>query len=289
MHPMINIATKAARAAGTIIMRAYDDKKLLKVSSKGRYDYVSQIDKAAEDVIIDTILSAYPNHSILTEESGFVDNKNHQVKSNNKFYSNKSNHNTNNNIRNSDNNQYQWIIDPLDGTLNFINGFPHFAISIALKVNNKIEHAVIYDPLRNELFTASRGSGANLDNKKIRVNQIKEIDGSFLGTGFPVRNPEEFKNFLPVFNNLVQKTADIRRAGSAALDLAYVACGRLDGYFENYLHPWDLAAGSLLVLEAGGYVGDYNGGESFLDNGSVIAANMKLYKELLKVINKKDK
>jgi len=259
MHPMVNTAVNAARQAGKLILRAYDDKNRLNIDAKGLNDYVTQIDKAAEFTIIKILSEAYPDHSILAEESGQQLRKNPN---------------------------YQWIIDPLDGTLNFINNFGHFCISIALKVNNIIEHGVIYDPIRNEMFTASRGSGANVDSKRIRVNKGTELAGSFLATGFPVRQPDLLESYLPSFNNILKQASDVRIAGSAALNLAYVAAGRLDGYFEPNLNAWDIAAGSLMVLEAGGYVGDYNGGEDYLNSGNIIAGNMKIYKYLLQELKR---
>ncbi len=254
---MLNTAVTAARKAGNYIMRAYDDKKRLEITSKGLHDFVTQVDHTAEELIIETLLTAYPKHDIIAEESG-------------------------SNLKNKS--EYQWIIDPLDGTLNFINGFPHFCISIALRVNNVIEHGVIYDPVRNELFTASRGCGASLDNRRMRVNKNNSIENSFLATGFPTRYPEQLDSYIKSFNSILRKTSDIRRAGSAALDLAYVAAGRLDGYWESGLKIWDVAAGSLMILEAGGYVGDFNGGEDYLNSGSIIGGNMKLYKSILQEI-----
>ncbi|MBP9721752.1 MAG: inositol monophosphatase [Gammaproteobacteria bacterium] len=262
MHAMVNTAVKAARLAGTIILRAYDDKNRLNITSKGINDYVTQVDKAAEQAIIKILQEAYPDHSILAEESG-KHTPSHKTTS-----------------------THQWIIDPLDGTLNFINNFGHFCVSIALKVNDTVEHSVIYDPIRNELFTASKGSGATLDSRRIRVNKKEHIQDSFLGTGYSVRNPENLDKNLKIFNSILKKVSDVRVTGSAALDLAYVAAGRLDAFYESDLMPWDLAAGSLLVLEAGGYVGDYSGGESYLNKGEVIAGNIKIYKNLLQEINK---
>lgn len=257
MHPMINTAVRAAREAGKIILRAYDDKNRLTIDTKGLNDYVTQVDKAAERAIIKILQEAYPDHSILAEESG-----SHEIR----------------------NSKHQWIIDPLDGTLNFIHGFGHFCVSIALKINNVVEHGVIYDPIRNELFTATRGSGASLDSHRIRVNKKTSIEGCFLATGYSVRKPEQLDQNIKIFSSIIKQASDIRVAGSAALDLAYVAAGRLDGYYESDLQPWDLAAGSLLVTEAGGYVGDFNGGEDYLASGEIIAGNMKIYKNLLQEI-----
>lgn len=257
MHPMLNIAIRAARKAGDVIMHAFDNKSSFDIQQKGLRDYVTSVDKNAESIIIETLHNAYPRHSFLGEESG---------------------------ERTQPNAEHQWIIDPLDGTLNFINGLPHFCISIALKIKDKIEHGLIYDPVRNELFTASRGGGAFLDSRRIRVNKTTTIEDSILSTGFPVREPEKHIKSLATFSNIAQKATDIRVSGSAALDLAYVASGRLDGMYENGLKIWDLAAGCLMITEAGGYVGDFDGGEEHLNSGEIVAANMKLYKILLKEI-----
>jgi myo-inositol-1(or 4)-monophosphatase len=257
MHPMLNVAIKAARKAGDVIMHAFDNKAMFDIQQKGINDYVTTVDKNAENVIIETLHQAYPRHSFLAEESG---------------------------ERTQPNSEHQWIIDPLDGTLNFIHGLPHFCISIALKVKNRVEYGVIYDPVRNELFTASRGCGAFLDSRRIRVNKNSTVENSVLSTGFPVREPEKLPNVLTTFSSIAKKVADIRISGSSALDLAYVASGRLDGMFEEGLKIWDTAAGSLMITEAGGYVGDFNGGEEHLNSGEIIGANIKLYKSLLKEI-----
>jgi len=218
MHPMLNIAIRAARAAGDLIVREIDRIDDIGFDKKGENDFVTDVDKGAEQVIINTIHQSYPDHAYLAEESG-----------------------------QSGDSEFVWIIDPLDGTTNFMHGFPHYAVSIALQHHGRLDQAVIYDPLRQELFTASRGKGAQLNNRKIRVTSKHELQGALLGTGFPFRESQDIEAFLDSFRRLYPQVAGIRRAGSAALDLAYVACGRLDGYWELALKPWDTAAGALLV------------------------------------------
>lgn len=252
MQPMLNIAIRAARRAGTIISRAQNRLYDLKIELKGHNDYVTQTDVEAEAAIIEVLNEAYPSHSIVAEESG-----------------------------SSGASDFKWIIDPLDGTLNFIHGFPSYAISIALQVKGRLEQAVIYDPTRDEMFTASRGAGAQLNGQRIRVSPRTELDASILGTGFPVRNKNKLPSYLLGFTTLLNKTVDIRRTGSAALDLAYVACGRLDGYWEFDLHQWDIAAGALLVQESGGLIGDPEGGETHMQTGNVVAANPKIFRQIL--------
>ncbi|HSH28583.1 MAG TPA: inositol-1-monophosphatase, partial [Thiohalobacter sp.] len=246
MHPMLNIATRAARAAGDIIVRYIDRLDEINVASKERNDYVSEVDRRAEDAIIRILRRAYPDHGILAEESG---------------------------TQAGSNDDYQWIIDPLDGTTNFLHGFPQFAVSIALAHKGRLEQGVVYDPLRQELFTASRGSGAQLNNRRLRVAQRKGLEGALLGTGFPFKTHEHLEPYLDMFRDLLLETSGIRRPGSAALDLAYVAAGRLDGFWELKLNPWDLAAGVLLIQEAGGIVGDFTGGHKFMQSGNVVAGN----------------
>jgi myo-inositol-1(or 4)-monophosphatase len=255
MHPMLNIAVKAARQAGNIISRYADRVDTLTVESKQMNDFVTEVDRAAEQIIIQTIQQAYPNHAILAEESG-----------------------------ESGNSEYVWIIDPLDGTTNFVHGFPQFAVSIALQHKKELVQAVIYDPMRNELFTASKGNGAQLDDRRIRVTPIKTLTGALLGTGFPFRQQEHLDTYLKTFKALFTDTAGIRRPGSAALDLAYVAAGRLDGFWEIGLSPWDMAAGALLITEAGGQVGDFSTGDRFLETGNIIAGNTTLFNEIYRAI-----
>ena len=257
MHAMLNIAVRAARKAGDIIARACDQVDSLTVSEKSKNDYVSEVDQRAEQAIIETIQKAYPDHGFLAEESGAKAG-----------------------------NEYQWIIDPLDGTTNFLRGIPQYAVSIACQHKNKLEHAVVYDPIKQELFTASRGQGAQLNNKRIRASQRKGLDGALLGTGIPFRDShiDMLDSYLEMMRKLVPGSAGIRRAGSAALDLAYVAAGRFDGFWEYDLNTWDMAAGVLLVEEAGGMLSDFNGGFDYLESGNIIAAGPKLFKNMLQII-----
>ncbi|WP_286235134.1 inositol-1-monophosphatase [Thalassotalea sediminis] len=257
MHPMLNIAVRAARSAGNIISRSFEQADKLEIESKGINDFVTNVDKMAEQAIIDTIQRSYPDHAIICEESGV--------------------------IKGSDE-DYQWIIDPLDGTTNFVKGIPHFAVSIALKVKGKLDQAVIFDPIRGELFTASRGKGAQLNGFRIRVKQHKELTGAILATGFPFKQKQHMTAYMNMFQTLFVKTADMRRAGSAALDLAYVAAGRVDGFFELGLKPWDTAAGELLIIEAGGLVTDFVGGHNHSTSGNIVASSPRLLKEILKDI-----
>ncbi len=255
MHPTLNIAVRAARSAGNIIMRNIDRIDTLNVTSKGQNDFVSDVDRQAEAEIVSTLRKAFPEHGIYAEEGS---------------------------MHKGD--EYRWIIDPLDGTTNYLHGFPQFSVSIALQHNNQIEQAVVYDPLHQELFTATRGGGAFLNDKRIRVSNAKGLQGSLLGTGFPFRHPQYLDAYLETFKVFHLQTAGIRRAGSAALDLAYVASGRLDGFWEIALKPWDMAAGILLVQEAGGLVGDFSGGHDFLETGNLVAGNPKIFKAILQGI-----
>jgi myo-inositol-1(or 4)-monophosphatase len=261
MQPLLNIAIRAARNAGDFIVRKINRLADIKVETKSPNDFVSEVDRQAEERIIDTLLKAYPNHSILAEESGEI-------------------------IGSED---YRWIIDPLDGTTNYLHGFPHFAVSIACQSKGRLEHAVIYDPMKQEIFAASRGDGATLNNRKIRVTALKSTQGALLGTGFPFKHKDQLGEFLALFNEFFKTASDIRRAGSAALDLAYVASGRLDGFWEAGLKSWDVAAGALIVREAGGLIGDYNGDEHYLENGQIIAANPKLFGDMLHKIQRHHK
>jgi myo-inositol-1(or 4)-monophosphatase len=257
MHPTLNIAIKAARRAGQIINRASLDINQLTVSAKQQHDYVTEIDKAAEAAIIETLREAYPKHAILAEESG---------------------------LSGDEGSEYQWIIDPLDGTTNFIHGFPQYAVSIAQAHKGVLAHAVIYDPSRNELFTASKGAGAFLNDKRIRVSKRVKLDDALLGTGFPYRVFDHVDAYLAIFKEMTKKTAGIRRPGAASLDLAYVACGRLDGFWEFGLSPWDMAAGALLISEAGGLVGDLAGESNYLVTGNIVGGTPKVFAQLLQVI-----
>ena len=256
MHPMLNIAVRAARNAGDIIVRHSHRIDELTIASKEPNDYVSEVDRQAEDEIIAVIRKAYPGHGILAEESG----------------------------QHGRGDEFLWIIDPLDGTTNFLHGFPQFAVSIALQHRGRLDQAVIYDPMRQELFTASRGGGAFLDNRRIRVSKQTSLKGALLGTGFPYKDQRRLGAYLDMFKALIADSAGIRRPGSAALDLAYVAAGRFDGFWEIGLHPWDMAAGVLLVREAGGLVGDFAGGHDFMKNGNIVAAAPKLFPAILREI-----
>ncbi|MCH8262405.1 MAG: inositol monophosphatase [Proteobacteria bacterium] len=258
MNPMLNIAIRAARAAGDIIIRQIDHVQDLPVIKKSRNDFVTEVDKHAEMVIIETLHKSYPNHAILAEESG----------------------------RQGDS-PYLWIIDPLDGTTNYLHGFPQYAVSIALQHRGELDQAVVYDPLRQELFTASRGGGAMLNNRRIRVSKQKHLEGALLGTGFPFKEQERLDEYLDSFKALFPMTAGIRRAGAASLDLAYVACGRLDGFWELGLKPWDIAAGALLVKEAGGMISDFCGDENYMETGNIVAATPEIFNMMKKKINSK--
>ncbi|OGT06184.1 MAG: inositol monophosphatase [Gallionellales bacterium RBG_16_57_15] len=255
MHPMLNIAVKAARRAGNLIHRSADKIDHLTVTRKSHADFVSEVDRAAEQTIIQTLLDAYPDHAILAEESGSQGES-----------------------------EYLWIIDPLDGTTNFLHGLPQFAVSIALQHKGIITQAVVYDPVKNELFTATRGRGAFLNDKRIRVTRRVQLADSLIGTGFPYTRFEHMDAYMAIFRDLMQKTAGLRRPGSAALDLAWVATGRYDGFFETGLKPWDIAAGCLLITEAGGMVSDLHGSNTYLKTGHLCAGNPDIHAQLLKAI-----
>jgi len=252
MHPMLNIATRAARSAGRILLRYFERTDQLTVTSKSRNDFVSEVDRGAEAAIIQELRSKYPDHAILAEESG--------------------------EHRGSD---FQWVIDPLDGTTNYLHGFPQFSVSIALKYRNRLEQAVVYDPLREEMFTASRGQGAQLNDRRLRVADRTSLEGALIGTGFPYRDQDHLDAYLGMFKAMVRDTAGIRRPGSAALDVAYVAAGRTDGFWELGLAQWDFAAGALLVKEAGGKVSDLMGGDRYLETGNIVAGNLKVHQAML--------
>ena len=255
MHPMLNIAVRAARNAGNIITRSIDKVESLHISQKGKNDFVSEIDRIAEQEIIQTIRKAYPGHALLAEESG---------------------------LHKGD--DYTWIIDPLDGTTNFLHGFPQYAVSIAVRHKGEIEQGVVFNPLSQELFTASRGAGAMLNDRRLRVSQQHTLRGALLGTGFPFKAQQHLDSYLQMFTSLFKNTAGIRRAGSAALDLAYVAAGRLDGFWEIGLCEWDIAAGILLIQEAGGVVSDFENEKNYFKSGNIIAGNLKLHELLLNSI-----
>jgi myo-inositol-1(or 4)-monophosphatase len=252
MNPMLSIAVRAARAAGNVITRNMDRIDRLTIEVKAKNDFVSQVDRQAEDKIIEELRQYYPDHAILAEESG----------------------------QSPQHSDYQWIIDPLDGTTNFLHGFPQFSVSIGLLYHNKLEVAVVFDPVKNEMFTAARGEGAQLNDRKIRVTPQKGLDGALIGTGFPFRHPQHLDAYLESFRAIHTQAAGIRRAGSAALDLAYVAAGRMDGFWELGLHAWDMAAGALLVREAGGIVTDFDGEGDYLQTGNVLAAAPKVYQPM---------
>ena len=255
MNPTLTIAIKAARRAGGIINRASRDVELIKVSAKRDKDFVTEVDKAAEEAIIGVLKEAYPEHAILAEESGA-----------------------------SGDSEYVWIIDPLDGTTNYIHGMPQYAVSIAQTKNGVLEHAVVYDPNTNEMFTASRGAGAFLNDRRIRVSRRTRLNESLIGTGFPFRQFDHVDAYLAMFKELTQKTAGIRRPGAASLDLAYVAAGRFDGFWEMGLSPWDMAAGVLLIQEAGGLVSDLSGEANYLATGNLVAGSPKIFGQLLPII-----
>lgn len=256
MEPMVNIALRAARKVGENIVRASDDLDRVDIQSKGANDFVTEVDISAEQEIIYHLQKAYPDHAILGEEGGLVGDANAE---------------------------YRWIIDPLDGTTNFIRGIPHYAISIACLYRGKIEHAVVLDPVRREEFTASRGRGAQLNGRRIRVSPLDSLDGALLGTGIPFKNhcDDQLEPYAKSIEVLAGQCAGIRRAGAAALDLAYVAAGRLDAFWEIGLASWDIAAGALLVKEAGGLVADINGSDSYLESGNIVCGNPKCFKAVL--------
>lgn len=261
MHPMLNTAVKAARRAASVITRASFDLDLLKVSRKQRNDFVTEVDQVAEAAIIDVLKTAYPDHAFLAEESGASLNL----------------HDENENV---------WIIDPLDGTTNFIHGFPQYCVSIALQHRGQITQAVVYDPTRNDLFTASKGAGAYLNEKRIRVSKRDKVADALVGTGFPFRSMDGLDDYIEMFRIMTANSAGLRRPGSAALDLAYVATGRLDGFFEKGLKPWDIAAGALLISEAGGIVGTFGGESDYLYKGDVIAGNPKVFGQMIQLLER---
>ncbi len=249
---MLNIAVRAARSAARVITRAFERRDELTITTKQPNDFVTDVDRTAEAAIIQEIRGKYPGHAILAEESG-----------------------------QHSGNEFEWIIDPLDGTTNYLHGFPQFAISIGLRHRGQMQQAVVYDPLREELFTASRGGGALLNDRRLRVSDRRDLRGALLGTGIPFRDQTHLELFLDSLRVLVPDTAGVRRPGSAALDFAYVAAGRLDGFWEFGLSPWDFAAGALLVVEAGGTVTDIAGGDRFFDTGHVLAGNLRVHQAML--------
>ena len=258
LHPMLNIAIKAARAAGAIINRAALDIERVQVTAKSHNDFVTEVDSAAEMAIIETLLQAYPGHGILAEESG----RTHGARDS----------------------EYVWIIDPLDGTTNFIHGFPVYAVSIALAFRGQVQQAVVYDPARNDLFYASKGKGAYLNDRRLRVSKRSRMLEALIGTGFPFRKGDNFKRYLKIFEDVMQVCAGLRRPGAAALDLCYVAAGWYDGFFETGLNPWDVAAGSLIITEAGGLVGNFTGEADFLHQRELVAGNPRIYAQLVQIL-----
>jgi myo-inositol-1(or 4)-monophosphatase len=255
VHALLNIAVRAARSAGEIIIRSMNRLESLTVTSKGRNDFVTEVDQAAEQEIIKLIRRHYPNHAFLAEESG-----------------------------SSGNDDTVWIIDPLDGTTNYLHGFPTFAVSIACQHRGRLEHGVVYDPISQELFTATRGAGAHLDNRRMRVSKQRGLEGALIATGFPYRANARFIDpYMAMLKAVMQVTAGVRRPGAAALDLAYVAAGRTDAFWEIGLSAWDTAAGTLLIQEAGGMIGTLSGGE-FRQNGNILAGSPKVYTALLELL-----
>ncbi len=255
MHPLLNTAVKAARHAGNLIVRYVDQIDRIEVEEKGRNDFVSEVDRAAEDAIIDIIEHAYPGHAILAEESGAKPG-----------------------------NDFEWVIDPLDGTTNFLHGYPQFSVSIAVRKARQLEHAVVLDPLRNEMFTASNGGGAHLNDRRMRVSRVLHLQDALIGTGFPFKALNQLDDWIGMFRKVLLRSSGIRRAGSAALDLAYVACGRFDGFWELGLSPWDMAAGCLLIQESGGLISDPDGQQEHLSSGDIVAGNSQIYPQLLELI-----
>ncbi len=257
MHPMLNIAIRAARKAGNHIAKSLENADKIESTLKGSNDFVTNVDKEAEYIIIETIKASYPDHSIVAEESGLQEGKDSDV---------------------------QWIIDPLDGTTNFVKGIPHFSVSIAVRMKGKTEVACVYDPMLNELFTATRGAGAQLNSQRIRVKQLKDLQGTIIATGFPFKQKQHSESYFKVMSSMFGEVADFRRQGSAALDLCYLAANRVDGFFELGLKPWDIAAGDLIAREAGVIITDFAGGTDYMKSGNVVASSPRGVKGLLKHI-----
>jgi myo-inositol-1(or 4)-monophosphatase len=256
MHAMVNIAVRAARRAGDVMIRQLNQLEALQVTEKSRNEFVTEVDHRAEQAIVEVIHDHHPDHAILAEERGEIGHH-----------------------------EYQWIIDPLDGTTNFIHGFPVFSVSIAVRFRGQLEHGVVYDPLRQEIFTASRGQGAQLDGRRIRVSRRLRLEDSLIATGIPYRQgQDDLEGYLDMLRAVIKQSAGIRRPGSAALDLCYVAAGRVDGFWELGLNIWDIAAGALLIREAGGRISDFQGNDAYLETGNVVAGNPKVYAALSKLL-----
>jgi len=257
MHPMLNIGIRAARAAGNVITRNMDRVDTLQIDQKARNDFVSDVDRGAEAEIVNVLRKSYPDHSILGEESGWIGDSDAE---------------------------YKWIVDPLDGTTNFLHGYPYFSVSIALTHKDRLDQAIVYNPVSQELFTASRGDGAWLNNKRLRVSKTTHLNKALLGTGFPYRTGQDLDFYQRTLRHYTEKSGGIRRAGSAALDLAAVAAGRLDGVWLVGLSAWDIAAGALLIREAGGLLNDLSGGDNWMESGEVLAGTPKVHHEMLQVM-----
>lgn len=256
MHGMVNIGVRAARRAGEVMIRQWNQLEALQITDKGRHDYVTQVDLMAEEAVVEVIRDHYPDHAILAEERGAVGEH-----------------------------EYVWIIDPLDGTTNYLHGFPVFAVSIAVACRGELQHAVVYDPMRQEIFTATRGEGAQLDGRRIRVSRRQHLSGSLIATGFPYRLNETYVDrYLGMLRAVMIESSGVRRPGSAALDLCYVAAGRVDGFWEMGLGKWDIAAGALIIREAGGRISDFQGTDRYLESGHVVAGNPKIYAALSKLL-----
>ena len=261
MHPMLNIAIRAARAGGDVITRQMDRLDTITVHQKQRNDFVSEVDRAAEARIVETLLKAYPDHSILAEESGLLGQSN---------------------------SPYQWIVDPLDGTTNFLHGVPHFCVAIALTVKGKLDQGVVYNPISQELFTASKGEGAWLNNKRLRVSKVGSLEQALIGSAFPYRDGKRLAGYMKTFQTLTEKSIGIRRQGAAALDLAFVAAGRIDAFWAPGLSPWDCAASALIIREAGGLIADFDGGTNWMETGEIVAATPRLLPHMLQVLKARD-
>lgn len=257
MHPLVNVAVTASRKAGNLILRGAEKRESLNVSSKQHNDFVTEVDQAAERIIIDEIQRSYPQHDILGEESGSI-------------------------VSGDKAGDVEWVIDPIDGTTNFIHGVPHFCVSIGIREKGRLEHGVIFDPVKNELFTTSRGRGATLDGKRLRMARHTSLEGRLIGCGLPFRKTDDIELYLNMIRNTATKVASTRASGSSALDLAYVAAGRYDGFWEVGLKPWDIAAGALMVQEAGGIVGDIDGGTNFMESCNVVAGSPKVFAALVR-------